>query len=475
MDKQRSKGKVISALVLCFFLLVIPTRGVAQEISDEEDGVVNLLQNPSFEEGFTRCNAQKVQGWYKCADEGRVVPEISYPVGWEFWYLASGGQPEARQTGSPYDYRVSDGSLAFMGFCPWRYYRIVLKQDVHVEPNYGKAQACVDFHSWLRDVGEDEEDNPYMYNDEHPLSEGCTADNMHNCGWGVVGCTILRFAPDSGEQPIEKKVCRESPDFYSQICTAPLEVEEAGTLSLAFLVYNRYAVKTADFYIDRAMLLYEEAGGGDWSADYEGVEEADIGALEEITGTYNVVTETESPLSTVVITTTFGLGSGESGTSTPAPTSTPTPTPAPENTPTPTPTPRPGLAEVLEADGRVVYAASDKILYHEMQINYGEINNERVFPGVNQVVVRPNETISISQDIGLPALAVLQQHQEEEEAEKQKEAPPEEQIGEISIGPGTIIFIVVAIAILVFFTVANKLPEENKIRQLADKLQMKGR
>jgi hypothetical protein len=186
-----------------------------------------------------------------------------------------------------------------------------------------------------------------------------------------------------------------------------------------------------------------------------------------------VVTETESPISTVVVTTTFGLESG--GDETPTPSPTPTSTPEPENTPTPTPTSSPGLVETLEDDGRIVYAASEAVVYHQMQINYGEINNEKVFPGINQVVVRPSEFISISQDIEMPALAVLQQHQEAEETEKERELPPEQQIEGVSIGPGSIILVVIAVVALLFFTVAKKLPEDNKIRQIADKIQMKGR
>ena len=315
--KQRINSSII--LVILSLLVISPITSKPVLAQSEGNGeIVNLLQNHSFEGDWLNCFVREESYGYVCGESGRFVQEVMYPAGWDYWWNLSGGQPETRGIGDPYDYRVSEGDTAFLNFCPYRPFGVSMSQRFEIE-NRGIVQGCIDYHSWLF-TSRTADEEPFML-DGRPLSMGCNANNTDNCGWGAVGCVNVTIIGES-DSIIEQERCEESPDYYRTICTEPVVVPGNSVIIYTASGYTRFGHTNSDLYFDNAGLYYREITA-DWG-------EQDSEELILLTPTP-----------------TLQFGNNPEYTATPNSTN-PAPTPQSNNTeiptvetPTPTPTPTP--------------------------------------------------------------------------------------------------------------------------------------
>jgi len=341
--------KIVGVLFVAFLMLWARTETCMMQ---EEAPPDNLLQNPSLEGTYLPCYKQTMGDRYYCdsAHNGPIVSEINFPAGWVYSWAQAGGQPETRAIGAPYDYRVSDGTQALLSFCAYRTFLFAITQQTEELSSAGQAQGCVDFHSWLfsQEDPDDPSTGPYVYNG-HPLSMGCTADNIGNCGWGGVGCVTVNVIQD-GQSLASYQRCEESPDFYSTICTGKFPVPEGVSLRYEAKFFVRYPHHNSDLYVDNAQMRFWASSIDDWNyptgltstrliTDFTPI----VTPITISVGNDDLITTTFSLSSTASITTTLTSGITETSIFTP----TPTPTPIPVYpSPTPTPYPRPFIGNV---------------------------------------------------------------------------------------------------------------------------------
>lgn len=277
-----------------------------------EEGPINLLSNPSFENATYVCVREEdlpPGNAYTCsATQGVPVQEIDVPVGWTFAYYRgwispyshdySVAQPEVRLIDLTYPARVADGGKALKVYTTWHNYAVVLSQAVRVD-GPGTVWGCIKHHFWLSETDQGLAPNG------NPLSE--FRDGGQVCVAVIAGNSIVQE-------------CGFAVDEYADLCTSRMHVD-GGEMVFRVTAGQHRACRNNDVYLDDARMFFipDLAGYSYWA----GITVTDpLTATDTLTGLV--------PVSPTV----------------PLPTSTPTPAPTPS--PTPPPTPTPSLDSLIE-------------------------------------------------------------------------------------------------------------------------------
>lgn len=276
-------------------------------------GTVNLLANPSFEQGHYVCVRPHEGDVYHCSElpeRGVLVQEIDVPNHWTFHYWLGSispytgehvaAQPEARLVDRRYPARVKDGGYSYKVYATWHTYAFALSQAVRLESG-GLLTPCIAFHFWLNEEGK-----AGLHPNGNPRSE--FEEGAQVCVSAVTSQGITQE-------------CGIAVDEFQDLCAPPLLV--SATPDSPTEVVFRVAAgvskpyRNNDVYLDDARLLFTPVASGYaiWTSGQDTAHNPQATAF---------ITLPVTPTASVTTPVPF-----------PASTPSPTPTPPPPSTPTP--------------------------------------------------------------------------------------------------------------------------------------------
>ncbi|HSM58822.1 MAG TPA: LysM peptidoglycan-binding domain-containing protein [Candidatus Sulfomarinibacteraceae bacterium] len=125
----------------------------------------NLLQNPSFEGGYSAYTPRTAQEHADCPDG--ICNTVQVPSGWYPWWVkeqSTDANPEYKSAGAPFHNRVREGGQAAQYFTFHRTHKAGFYQQVNVPAN-----ATVQFSIWGQ---------AWVSNNDEPSSDGNAPINM---------------------------------------------------------------------------------------------------------------------------------------------------------------------------------------------------------------------------------------------------------------------------------------------------------